>query len=118
MWLQFCDQPWFHGRTGRHVTMLHFPSPDRGHLSTEQRVAELRQWWERSREPGFQAELDGLIEEQIRWRALDLKIQAMELKDRVAELERRHASPWLRTKRAVAALRPVEAFLARRRAGR
>jgi hypothetical protein len=100
------------------VTMLHFPDPDRRHLTAEQRVAELESWWERCREPGFQAELDGIIEEQIRSLALDLKIQAMDLKDRVAELERRTASRRLRAKRAIAALPPVRAFLARRRAAR
>lgn len=118
MWLQWCAQPWFRGVTGTHVTMLHFPDPDRRHLTAEQRVAELESWWERCREPGFQAELDGIIEEQIRSLALDLKIQAMDLKDRVAELERRTASRRLRAKRAIAALSPVRALLAKRRAGR
>jgi len=118
MWLQFCDQPWFRGRTGRHVTMLHFPSPDRRDLSTEERIAELETWWQRSREPGLQEELDGVVEEQIRHLAVDLKIQAMELKDRVAELERRQASQWLRAKRRIAALPRVAALLARRRAAR
>jgi glycosyl transferase family 2 len=118
MWLQFCDQPWFRGRTGRHVTMLHFPSPDRRHLSTAERVAELAGWWERLREPELQAELDRTLEEQIRQLAIDLKIQAMELKDRVAELERRQASPWLRAKRAISAFPPLAGRLERRRAGR
>jgi hypothetical protein len=27
IWLQWCAQPWFLGRTGRHVTALHFPDP-------------------------------------------------------------------------------------------
>jgi glycosyltransferase involved in cell wall biosynthesis len=118
MWLQWCAQPWFRGRTGRHVTVLHFPDPDRRHLTAEQRVAELESWWERCREPGFQAELDAIVEEQIRLLAIDLKIQAMELKDRVAELERRTASRGGRVKLALAALLPVRAVLARRRAAR
>lgn len=118
MWLQWCAQPWFRGRTGRHVTVLHFPDPDRRHLTGEQRVAELESWWERCREPGIQAELDGIVEEQIRLLAIDLKIQAMDLKDRVAELERRTASRRLRAKRALGALPPLRALLAKRRAAR
>jgi glycosyltransferase involved in cell wall biosynthesis len=118
MWLQWCAQPWFRGRTGRHVTVLHFPDPDRRHLTSEQRVAELESWWERCREPGFQAELDGIVEEQIRTLAIDLKIQAMDLKERVAELERGTANRRLRVKRALAALLPVRALLAKRRAAR
>jgi hypothetical protein len=103
MWLQWCDQPWFRGRTGRHVTALHFPDPDRRHLSPQQRVAELESWWARCRAPGFQQEVDAQIDEQIYQLALDLKVQAMDLKDRLAELERRNASRWLRAKRALAA---------------
>lgn len=100
------------------MTVLHFPDPDRRHLTGEQRVAELESWWERCREPGIQAELDGIVEEQIRLLAIDLKIQAMDLKDRVAELERRTASPRLRAKRALAALTPVRSLLEKRRAAR
>lgn len=118
MWLQWCAQPWFRGRTGRHVTILHFPDPDRRHLTAAQRVAELESWWERCRVPGFPAELDAIVEDQIRRLAIDLKIQAMELKDRVAELERRSLSRRLRAKRALAGLAPVRALLERRRAAR
>lgn len=103
MWLQWCDQPWFRGRTGRHVTALHFPDTERRHLSTAERRLELEDWWDRCREPGLQRELDALIDEQVHQLALDLKIQAMNLNDRLAELERRNASRWLRAKRALAA---------------
>jgi glycosyltransferase involved in cell wall biosynthesis len=115
MWLQWCAQPWFRGRTGRHVTVLHFPDPDRRHLTAAQRVAELESWWERCRRPGFAAEIDAIVEEQIRALAVDLKIQVMDLKDRVAELESRSVSRRLRGKRALAGLAPVRRLLAKRR---
>jgi glycosyltransferase involved in cell wall biosynthesis len=115
MWLQFTDQPWFRGQTGRHLTMLHFPDSERRHLSTPERVAELEDWWKRSREPGFQEKLDDLLVEQIRRLAVNLKIQAMDLKDRVAELERLQTRRRLRAKRALAALPPARALLARRK---
>jgi hypothetical protein len=118
MWLQWCAQPWFRGRTGRHVTALHFPDPDRRHLPAEQRVAELESWWERCRNPGLGAELDAIVEEQIRLLAVELKIQTMELKDRVAELERRSASRRLRAKRALAGLAPMRTLIEKRRAAR
>lgn len=105
MWLQWCDQPWFRGRTGRQVTALHFPDTERRHLMPAERRLELEDWWDRCREPGLQQELDALIDEQVYQLALSLKVQALELKDRLAQLEERNASPWLRAKRALAARR-------------
>ena len=69
----------------------------------------------RSREPRFQEKLDELLVEQIRRLAVNLKIQAMDLKDRVAELERLRTRRWLRAKRALAALPPARALLAGRK---
>jgi hypothetical protein len=107
--------PGFRGATDDRLTALVFPSPLRRHMTTEERVAELERWSGRLAEPAFREELDtaaGVAAAQAA-RRQKLKVVALE-----RELARIQASRWWRARRAVAELRPVRAFRARRHGGR
>jgi glycosyltransferase involved in cell wall biosynthesis len=112
MWQQFLSLPGFRGVSAERLTSLVFPSPLRRHMSDEERVAELEQWWQRSLDPAFPAELESLVADAARAAAERLKLTAVRLE---RELERVQASRWWRARRVVAELRPVRVLRARRR---
>jgi len=62
MWRQFLDQPWCRVQTDWRPTSLQFPSPPRRDWTLEQRLAELDEWVNRSRQPAFFAWLTAEVD--------------------------------------------------------
>jgi len=60
MWQQFLALPGLRAATARQITALHFADQHRQQVHPAQRVAELADWHQRSRRPGFREELAGL----------------------------------------------------------
>ena len=55
MWSQILEQPDCVARSGIRPTVLHFPSPWREHMTSEERLEELTGWSARIAEPGFRS---------------------------------------------------------------
>lgn len=112
MWRQFLELPSVRARTGRHITMLHFPDSHRKDVPVADRVAELETWWARSREPAFADQLEREACEAFRRAALRLEKQGQQLRAICAEIQ--DTRTWrLRTR--LISVRPLRALLARRR---
>ena len=115
MWQQVVALPGFRGVTGERLTSLVFPSPLRTHMSVQERVDELEQWWRRSREPGFATELETSVAEAARRAAERLKLTSVRLE---RELQAVQTTRWWRARVRVAEVKPVRALRARRRGAR
>jgi hypothetical protein len=87
MWRQFLALPGFRGRTGTRLTALHFPSPDRADLSSDQRQEELSRWWERLGRAGVHEELDRETSYAVRRAAVAFQAYAHHLQQRLSESE-------------------------------
>jgi glycosyltransferase involved in cell wall biosynthesis len=115
MWLQWLDLPGLRAVRGERLTYLTFPDPDWGKLPESERAASLADWYERSREPGFADELDGLLREAIRRAAEDYHLWA---RREQLGLEAVHATRTWRLRDRLLGLRPLRALLGRRRGAR
>ena len=115
MWRQFLELPSSCARTGKRITMLHFPDSHRKDVAMEDRVAELATWWARSRGQDFADELERDACEAFRRAALRLEKQGQQLRATITEIQ--HTRTWrLRTR--LVSVRPLRALLARRRVAR
>ena len=61
MWLQWIDLPGFRAVRKRRLTHLAFPQPLWGPMEESVRAEALAEWYRRSRELGFPAELEELL---------------------------------------------------------
>jgi glycosyltransferase involved in cell wall biosynthesis len=111
MWRQWIELPGFRAVRGDRLTYLSFPDPTWGSLAEDERAGALAEWFERSRRPGFQEELDGLLAGAV-WRAAeDLVAVTRGLK--LAEEALRSTRTW-RLRERLLRLSPVRTLLARR----
>jgi hypothetical protein len=124
MWRQFLALPGFRGKTGARLTALHFPSPEREHLSSEQRRDELARWWTRIDEPDAKETLNREATDAMRRAAVTFRRYAYELEQRLPEVEdafrmmtreltEMQATRTWRARNALLRLRLVRALLAR-----
>lgn len=111
MWRQWVDLPGFRGAVGDRLTHLSFPDPVWGELPDDEREARLAEWFERSRTPGFRAELDRMFTESVRRAAEDFMATTRHAK--LAEQALRSTRTW-RLRERVVGVRPLRALLARR----
>jgi GalNAc5-diNAcBac-PP-undecaprenol beta-1,3-glucosyltransferase len=101
MWMQFLELPGYRAAVGDRLTYLTFPEPKWGKVPDSERAAAIADWLRRSREPGFEDEVDELLRDAIRraaedyhlWaRAEQLRVEALRasriwsLRDRLARL--------------------------------
>ena len=115
MWRQWLEQPGFRGAMGERLTYLTFPDLWWGKLPTAERRASLEDWFRRSREPGFAAELEALVQEAVRRGAEDYHLWARS--EQLAAQAIRQTRVWRARERLVSA-RPLRALLSRSRGAR
>jgi glycosyltransferase involved in cell wall biosynthesis len=115
MWRQWFELPGFRGRSGDRLTHLWFPSSLWGGLPVEEREAALAGWFARSREPGFEDDLQELLRDAVRRAADDFHLWAQ--REELAHAEVRATRTW-RLREALLRVRPLRALLARRRGAR
>lgn len=100
MFQQFLSCDWVRAVSGFRATGLHFPSPDRIHWSSEQRIAELERWARRVGDGDYRrGELaNRVVAIQARgWTRSDAEVRELRLvraalDHRLADLERRSRS--------------------------
>lgn len=114
MWLQWLGLPGLRAAMGDRLTYLTFPNPVFARLAVEERSSMLADWLRRSREPGFAAELDAMLQVAIRRAAEDYHVWARSEQLHLREL--RATLTW--RVRAALLRRAPQALLARRRAMR
>jgi glycosyltransferase involved in cell wall biosynthesis len=107
---QFAALPGFRAATGRRLTSLAFSSPQRTHMSADEREDELREWEERLADPDFLACLDAVVADAAWQAALRLKLTSWRLE---RELDRVQRTRWWRARRAAAELRPIRSLRSR-----
>ncbi len=112
MWQQFVRLEGFRGLTAVRLTHLHLADQDRASLTEAERVAELEQWWLRSREPGFAAALERELAELAREGAVARELRIHQLKSILGEIQ---STRWWRLRTRLAISPPVSRLLARRR---
>jgi glycosyltransferase involved in cell wall biosynthesis len=110
MWLQFMDLPAIRVVRGERLTYLTFPDPVFGKLPEAERAAQLADWFRRSREPGFAAELEDMLYEAVRLAAEDYHLWARQEQLTVREI--RSTRTW-RLRDRLVRIGPVRALLAR-----
>jgi Glycosyl transferase family 2 len=112
MWLQLTELPGVRCMRGERLTYLNFPDPVWGAMSESEREGQLADWLRRSREPGFEDELDGLLRDAVRRAAEDYHLWA---RREQLTIEAIHSSRTWRLRDRL--LRPglLRAILARRR---
>lgn len=76
MWLQFMELPGIRVVRGDRLTYLTFPDPVYGKLPDAERAAQLADWYRRSRELGFDEEVDEMVREATRRAADDYHLWA------------------------------------------
>lgn len=76
MWLQFLDLPGSRSVMGQRLTYLAFPETAWGKVPEAERAATLAEWFRRSREPGFEDELEVMLRDAIRRAAEDYHVWA------------------------------------------
>ena len=76
MWLQWLGLPGFRGAVGSRPTFLWFPDVVWGAIEIGERAATLANWLRRSREPGFEEELDRMTRNSILRAAEDEHLRA------------------------------------------
>jgi glycosyltransferase involved in cell wall biosynthesis len=76
MWRQWLDLLGLRAVTGERLTYLNFPDPFWKELPEEERAAALAGWYRRSRQPGFEAELDVLFRRAVVTAAEDYHLWA------------------------------------------
>lgn len=115
MWLQWLGLPGFRGATADRLTHLHFPEHQWRRFTEAERAAMLGDWLRRSRDPGFEAELDAAFRAAMRRAADDLRIHERELELSLRAIER---TRWWRARKRAASSWPLRALRARRREAR
>lgn len=83
MWMQFLELPGYRAVAGERLTYLNFPQPIWGRVPDDERAAVIEGWLRRSREPGFEDELDALLRAAILRAAEDYHLWAREEQLRV-----------------------------------
>lgn len=76
MWRQWLDLPGLRAVLGERLTYLNFPDPFWKELPEEERAVALADWYRRSRQPGFEEELDVLLRRAVRRAAEDYHLWA------------------------------------------
>jgi glycosyltransferase involved in cell wall biosynthesis len=76
MWRQWLDLPGLRAVTGERLTYLNFPDPFWKDLPEEERAAALADWYRRSRQAGFEEELDVLFRRAVMTAAEDYHLWA------------------------------------------
>lgn len=110
MWLQFIDLPDVRCVRGDRLTYLTFPDPVWGSMPEDERAAELASWLRRSREPGFDDELDRMLREAIRRAAENYHLWA---RSEQLALEDVHSSRTWRLRERLIGIPPLRRLLAR-----
>jgi hypothetical protein len=110
MWLQFIDLPDVRCVRGDRLTYLTFPDPVWGSMPEDERAAELASWLRRSREPGFDDELDRMLREAIRRAAENYHLWA---RSEQLALEDVHSSRTWRLRERLIGILPLRRLLAR-----
>ncbi len=110
MWLQFMDLPAIRVVRAERLTYLTFPDPVFGKLPEAERAVQLADWFRRSREPGFAAELEDMLHEAVRLAAEDYHLWARQEQLTVREI--RSTRTW-RLRDRLVRIGPVRALLAR-----
>ena len=86
MWRQWLDLPGLRAVMDERLTYLNFPDPLWGEVPDEERAATLAEWLRRSREPGFDDQLDGALRRAIRRAAEDYHLWARDEEQGAAAL--------------------------------
>ena len=76
MWRQFLELPGLRAVMGERLTYLNFPDPFWTALPDEERAETFVGWYRRSRQPGFEEELDLLFRRAVRTAAEDYHLWA------------------------------------------
>jgi hypothetical protein len=76
MWRQWLDLPGLRAVMGERLTYLNFPDPFWNELPEEERAAAFADWYRRSRQPGFEDELDLLFRRAVATAAEDYHLWA------------------------------------------
>jgi hypothetical protein len=111
MWIQFLELPGYRAVMGERLTYLTFPEPAFGNLPDEERAEIIADWFRRSREPGFEAEVDALLQDAIRCAAEDYHLWA---RREQLEVEAVHSSRTWRLREQLARFGPLRRVVARR----
>ena len=111
MWLQWLELPGFRGVTSERLTHLHFPEHQWRRFTDDEREGFLADWLRRSRQPGFDVELDAALRNAMRWAGEDRRIHERELELTLWAID---ATLWWRVRKKVATTWPLRALLARR----
>jgi GalNAc5-diNAcBac-PP-undecaprenol beta-1,3-glucosyltransferase len=115
MWRQWLELPGFRGAMGDRLTYLTFPDPWWGRLPPAERAASLEDWLRRSREPGFEEELETLLRAAIRRAAEDYHLWA---RGEQLNVEAMRATRTWRLRERLVSAPPLRALRARRREAR
>lgn len=112
MWLQWIGMPGFQGAVGSRPTFLWFPDMVWGKIEIAERATVLADWLHRSREPGFEEDLDRITRSAI--------LQAAEDEHLRAQAEKRVLDAVLATRtwqlrQRLVSVSPLRALFARRR---
>jgi GalNAc5-diNAcBac-PP-undecaprenol beta-1,3-glucosyltransferase len=118
MWLQWLDLPGLRAVRGRKLTHLEFPDPLWGKIDEAARAEALADWFRRSRDPGFPAELDVLLLDATRHAAGTHYLHEKRLEREVKRLEREVAEARAGLLGRLRRARPLRTLFARRRAAR
>jgi len=110
MWLQFMELPGIRCARGERLTYLTFPDPVWGKLPEADRAAQLAQWLRRTREPGFDLELDAMLRDAVRRAAEDYHLWARSEQLTVEAME---ASRVWRARERLVTAAPLRRLLAR-----
>lgn len=112
MWRQWLDLPGFRAALGTRLTHLWFPDQLWRKLPVAAREAALADWLERSRAPGFAAEVQAMLHDAVRRSAEDYHLWARS--EQLANEAVRATRAW-RVRDRVVRNRLLRALLARRR---
>jgi hypothetical protein len=92
MWAQFLADPSLTGSSGSRATVLHFSSPDRTAMTTDDRMRELETWSRRSTDATWRSDLDARILDHIIADRADREMKLIGLQRRVATANERAAT--------------------------
>ena len=112
MWQHFLGLSDFRGRTGRRLTHLHLPEPDRRGVTVAERVAELELWSSRIQDDGFADELAKEVADVVSEAAVRREARIHQLEGAISGIQ---ATRLWRLRTGLATSWPLRALLARRR---
>jgi hypothetical protein len=87
MWSQILQEPDCVARSGTRPTVLHFPSPWREEMTSDQRLEELARWRERIAAPDFEARFTSTVTDDTARDRADKEEAVSQLSQRVASFE-------------------------------